>query len=160
MQWCQRLDADYGVDPWIWKSLHGPSFHLSSKLCLCNSFQLCCSSGASRWLSNWPTAETPQNIHVNGFGTWGARREALLENSKDIHLPWSVRMSQRNWTDPGNAVWTAVFSTNSEGLVLSTFLPSKHLTWVWGHKHDPVYSLLFLLMQQNTRQKQPQGERI
>jgi hypothetical protein len=29
MQWCQRLDADYGVDPWIWQSLHGPSFHLS-----------------------------------------------------------------------------------------------------------------------------------
>jgi hypothetical protein len=25
MQWCQRLDADYGVDPWIWQSLHGPS---------------------------------------------------------------------------------------------------------------------------------------
>jgi hypothetical protein len=25
------LDADYGVDPWIWQSLHGPSFHLSSK---------------------------------------------------------------------------------------------------------------------------------
>jgi hypothetical protein len=23
MQWCQRLDADYGVDPWIWQSLHG-----------------------------------------------------------------------------------------------------------------------------------------
>ena len=21
MQWCQRLDADYGVDPWIWQSL-------------------------------------------------------------------------------------------------------------------------------------------
>ena len=41
MQWCQRLDADYGVDPWIWQSLHGPSFHLSSKLCLCNSFQGC-----------------------------------------------------------------------------------------------------------------------
>ena len=38
MQWCQRLDADYGVDPWIWQSLHGPSFHRSSKLCLCNSF--------------------------------------------------------------------------------------------------------------------------
>jgi hypothetical protein len=30
MQWCQRLDADYGVDPWIWQSLHGLSFHLSS----------------------------------------------------------------------------------------------------------------------------------
>ena len=37
MQWCQHLEADYGVDPWIWQSLHGPSFHLSSKLCLCNS---------------------------------------------------------------------------------------------------------------------------
>jgi hypothetical protein len=24
MQWCQRLDAHYGVDPWIWQSLHGP----------------------------------------------------------------------------------------------------------------------------------------
>jgi hypothetical protein len=32
MQWCQRLDADYGVDPWIRQTLHGPSFHLSSKL--------------------------------------------------------------------------------------------------------------------------------
>jgi hypothetical protein len=41
MQWCQRLEADYGVDPWIWQSLHGPSFRLSSKLCLCNSFHGC-----------------------------------------------------------------------------------------------------------------------
>jgi hypothetical protein len=29
------------VDPWIWQSLHGPSFHFSSKLCLCNSFHGC-----------------------------------------------------------------------------------------------------------------------
>jgi hypothetical protein len=41
MQWCQRLEADYGVDPWIWQSLDGPSFCLSSKLCLCNSFHGC-----------------------------------------------------------------------------------------------------------------------
>ena len=41
MQWCQRLDADYGVDPWIWQSLDGPSFCHSSKLCLCNSFHGC-----------------------------------------------------------------------------------------------------------------------
>jgi hypothetical protein len=41
MQWCQRLDADYGVDPWLWQSLHGPSFYLSSKLRLCNSFHGC-----------------------------------------------------------------------------------------------------------------------
>jgi hypothetical protein len=32
MQWCQRLEADYGMDPWIWQSLDGPSFRLSSKL--------------------------------------------------------------------------------------------------------------------------------
>jgi hypothetical protein len=23
MQWCQCLDAGYGVHPWIWQSLHG-----------------------------------------------------------------------------------------------------------------------------------------
>ena len=41
MQWCQRLDADYGMDPWVRQSLDGPFFHLSSKLCLCNSFHGC-----------------------------------------------------------------------------------------------------------------------
>jgi hypothetical protein len=33
MQWCQRLEADYGMDPWIWQSLDGPSFCHSSKFC-------------------------------------------------------------------------------------------------------------------------------
>ena len=32
MQWCQRLEADYGMDPRIWQSLDGPSFRHSSKL--------------------------------------------------------------------------------------------------------------------------------
>jgi hypothetical protein len=32
MQWCQRLEADYGMNPGIWQSLDGPSFRLSSKL--------------------------------------------------------------------------------------------------------------------------------
>jgi hypothetical protein len=41
MQWCQRLEADYGMDPWVWQSLDGPSFCLSSKLCLYNSFHGC-----------------------------------------------------------------------------------------------------------------------
>ena len=41
MQWCQRLEADYGMDPQVWQSLDGPSFRLSSKLCLCNSFHGC-----------------------------------------------------------------------------------------------------------------------
>ena len=26
MQWCQRLEADHGMDLWIWQSLDGPSF--------------------------------------------------------------------------------------------------------------------------------------
>ena len=38
MQWFHRLKANYGMDPWIWQSLDGPSFRLSSELCLCNSF--------------------------------------------------------------------------------------------------------------------------
>jgi hypothetical protein len=41
MQWCQRLEADYGMDPWIWQSPDGPSFRHSSKFCLCNSFHGC-----------------------------------------------------------------------------------------------------------------------
>jgi hypothetical protein len=41
MQWCQRLEADYGMDPRVCQSLDGPSFGLSSKLYLCNSFHGC-----------------------------------------------------------------------------------------------------------------------
>ena len=41
MQWCQRLKADYGMDPWVRQSLYDPSFSLSSKLCLCNAFHGC-----------------------------------------------------------------------------------------------------------------------
>jgi hypothetical protein len=40
-EWCQCLEADYGMDPQIWQSLDGPSLHLSSKICLCNSFHGC-----------------------------------------------------------------------------------------------------------------------
>ena len=57
MQWCQRLDADYGVDPWIWQSLHGPSFHVSSKLCLCNSFH-------GRFV---PNSQKGQSVHTLVF---------------------------------------------------------------------------------------------
>jgi hypothetical protein len=32
MQWCQRLEADYGMDPLVWQSLDGPSFRLSQWL--------------------------------------------------------------------------------------------------------------------------------
>ena len=57
MQWCQGLDADYGVDPWIWQSLHGPSFHLSSKPCLCNSFHECFV----------PTSKEGHSVHTSVF---------------------------------------------------------------------------------------------
>jgi hypothetical protein len=56
MQWCQRLVADYGMDPRIWQSLDGPSFRHSSKFCLCNSFHGCIHytsplTSANAWLS-------------------------------------------------------------------------------------------------------------
>ena len=41
MQWCQRLEADHGMDLWIWQLLDGPSFRHTSKFCLCNSFHGC-----------------------------------------------------------------------------------------------------------------------
>jgi hypothetical protein len=31
MQWCQHLEADHGMDLWIWQSLDGPSFCHTSK---------------------------------------------------------------------------------------------------------------------------------
>jgi hypothetical protein len=45
------------VDPWIWQSLHGPSFHLSSKLCLCNSFHGCFV----------PTSKEGHSVHTSVF---------------------------------------------------------------------------------------------
>ena len=57
MQWCQCLEADYGVDPQISQSLDGPYFHLSSKLCLCNSFHGCFI----------PNSKKGQNIHSYKF---------------------------------------------------------------------------------------------
>jgi hypothetical protein len=35
MQWCQRLEADYGMDPRVWQSLDESCFHIHSvSLCL------------------------------------------------------------------------------------------------------------------------------
>jgi hypothetical protein len=30
MQWCHRLEANYGMDPWIWQSLDGQHYELTS----------------------------------------------------------------------------------------------------------------------------------
>jgi hypothetical protein len=32
MQWCQRLEADYGMVPWVWQALDG--FKMKA-LCMC-----------------------------------------------------------------------------------------------------------------------------
>ena len=37
---CLGLVVVYGVDPRVGQSLDGPSFHVSSKLCLCDSFHM------------------------------------------------------------------------------------------------------------------------
>ena len=48
MQWCHRLEANYGMDLWIWQSLDGPSFCLSSKLD--NSIALSLTHKSSGWV--------------------------------------------------------------------------------------------------------------
>jgi hypothetical protein len=55
MQWCHHLEANYGMDPCIWQSLDGPSFCLSSKLGLCNSFHCWwdCKLVQPLWKSVW-----------------------------------------------------------------------------------------------------------
>jgi hypothetical protein len=40
MQLCLCLVVDYGMDPRMGQPLHGTSFCLISKLCLCNSLHL------------------------------------------------------------------------------------------------------------------------
>jgi hypothetical protein len=51
MQWCQCLEADYGMDPRVQQSLDGLPFRLSSKLCLCNSFHGCFVPNSKKGLS-------------------------------------------------------------------------------------------------------------
>jgi hypothetical protein len=48
MQWCQHLGANYGMDPRVWQSRDGPSFHLSYKLCLCTSFHGCLTANSKK----------------------------------------------------------------------------------------------------------------
>jgi hypothetical protein len=57
MQWCLRLEADYGMDPRVQQSLDGTSFSLSSKLCLCNSFHGCFV----------PNSNKGQSVHIFVF---------------------------------------------------------------------------------------------
>jgi hypothetical protein len=38
MQQCLGLVVVYGMNPWVGKSLDGPSSSVCSELCLCNSF--------------------------------------------------------------------------------------------------------------------------
>jgi hypothetical protein len=75
MQWCQRLDADYGVDPWLWQSLHGPSFHLSSKLRLCNSFHGCFV----------PKSKEGHSVHTSS--EWNTTSARSLVRTPDIWVP-------------------------------------------------------------------------
>ena len=47
MQSCQRLDADYGVDPWIWQSLdHVGNYSILEQLLAANGSY--CNGGESR----------------------------------------------------------------------------------------------------------------
>jgi hypothetical protein len=85
MQWCQRLDADYGVDPWLWQSLHGPSFHLSSKLRLCNSFHGCFV----------PKSKEGHSVHTS---------ETCLLLPWSLNLRGNVRAGQQMMEEHGNTL--------------------------------------------------------
>jgi hypothetical protein len=71
MQWCQRLEADYGMDLWILQSLDGTSFCLSSKLCLCNSFHGCFV----------PNSKKGQSVH-----TWVFLLEFHVFKTRELEL--------------------------------------------------------------------------
>jgi hypothetical protein len=64
MQWCQLLEADYGMDPWVRQSLDGPSFRHSSKLCLCNSFHGCFVPNSKRGQSDHTLVFILLEFHV------------------------------------------------------------------------------------------------
>lgn len=79
----------------------------------------------------------------------GVQGERLFwEALRIVIFPHLYGWTQGNWIDPGNDVWTAVLSTDYEELVLSPFPRSEclSLTWVCGHAHDPMSSLLFSFM--------------
>jgi hypothetical protein len=93
MQWCQRLEADYGMDPWIWQSLDGPSFCLSSKLCLtlCWLGSVACIS----WIELQSKLSRQSSLQGSGrkmpleafqgqvrLGIWLQRSETCLPNSR------------------------------------------------------------------------------
>ena len=67
--WLMRLEADYGMGPRVQQSLDGPSFRLSSKLCLCNSFHGCFV----------PNSKKGQSV-LHAFAT-GQERRNKLESS-------------------------------------------------------------------------------
>jgi hypothetical protein len=64
MQWYQRLEADYGMDPQIWQSLDSPFFCLSSKLYLCNTFYGCFVPNSKKGQSVHTLVFVPLEFHV------------------------------------------------------------------------------------------------
>jgi hypothetical protein len=64
MQWCQRLEADYRMDPRIWQSLDGPPLCVSSKLRLCKSLHGCSTPNSKKGQSVHTLVFIPPESHV------------------------------------------------------------------------------------------------
>ena len=69
MQWCQGLEADYGMDPRIWQSLDGPSFCHSSKLCC--SLHVLGLVDKQNMLAIWLGTQDQHSMHLEQAGKLG-----------------------------------------------------------------------------------------
>jgi hypothetical protein len=78
MQWCQHLEADHGMDLWIWQSLDGPSFCHTSKFCLCNSFHQCFVSPEFLILDILTGVESQGDFHLHFPDDSGCRTILLV----------------------------------------------------------------------------------
>ena len=89
------MEADYGMDPRVWQSLDGLSFGLSSKLCLCSSF-----NGALLPIPIRGKVSTPwssyKNIFSRGRG-WG--RGNYSGNNNNSNNDFQKRSQEEEW-DP------------------------------------------------------------
>jgi hypothetical protein len=66
MKWYQRLEADYGMDPWIWQSLDGPSFRLEKTKGNKDKSQ----AKSLKAVSIYGRRQERQRVRVGGHAVW------------------------------------------------------------------------------------------
>ena len=94
MQWCQHLEANYGMDNRIWQSLDGSSFRLSSKLC--NTFHGCFVPNSKKGQSDYTLVFVLLEFHV-----FSKLYSGLIYNSQKLER---TQMPLNRGMDPENVV--------------------------------------------------------